>query len=432
MALGHSVKTLLKSAAGTLTLQVTSATLGLASTFLLARILGAREYGIYAFVLSVVHFASMTGVRGYDRLLVREIAAAKSSWGRSALVEFAQGQVVVAAVAGSLLALFVGVIIWLTGSYDWLLPGLWVASPLIVFLALSTLWQSALIGYRKVIQGQVGEFLIRPAIFLSLIVFVLAKNAEATTALVLYGSGSFCALIVTSRFVRGNVRKGMSSDELTSERAAALQQSAKRFLGFGLLAVCSAHADRIVIGLIAGPEANGVFAVILAAATLVAFPLTALNASLGPVAASLIRQRSFVDLQRLVTTSTRLVFVVSLVPAIGLLLFGEAILAVAGSSFVFGYDGLLLLVAGQLFNVFAGSVGLLLMMSGYEADATWAYAASLVLRLLLQVVLIPKMGITGAAAANALSVIVWNGLLIFIVRRRLGISPTAIGRNELS
>jgi O-antigen/teichoic acid export membrane protein len=54
---------------------------------------------------------------------------------------------------------------------------------------------------------------------------------------------------------------------------------------------------------------------------------------------------------------------------------------------------------------------------------SWSVLANVV----LNVALIPHFGATGAACATASSIVLWNAVLSYEVRRQLGIDPGVIG-----
>jgi len=76
-------------------------------------------------------------------------------------------------------------------------------------------------------------------------------------------------------------------------------------------------------------------------------------------------------------------------------------------------------------NSAAGSVGMLLNMTRYERDTAKGLAVSAILNVVLNLLLIPLLGIIGAAIATAVSLITWKVLLWWVVRWRLGINSLA-------
>jgi O-antigen/teichoic acid export membrane protein len=92
-----------------------------------------------------------------------------------------------------------------------------------------------------------------------------------------------------------------------------------------------------------------------------------------------------------------------------------------------GYVALVILAAGQLFNVAIGPVGWLLVMTGHQGYAALVLAASTGLNVILNFLFIPKWGLEGAAVATTISTVLGNLFLAVIVYRRLGIHGTVLG-----
>jgi O-antigen/teichoic acid export membrane protein len=85
-----------------------------------------------------------------------------------------------------------------------------------------------------------------------------------------------------------------------------------------------------------------------------------------------------------------------------------------------------LLLLGHLFNAGAGSVGYLLNMTGHQTSTAWVFGVSACLNIGLNVVGLWLFGLAGAAAATALSMVVWNIWLYHLVTRKLDIYPSIV------
>ena len=132
-------------------------------------------------------------------------------------------------------------------------------------------------------------------------------------------------------------------------------------------------------------------------------------------------------LQRLATMSARMALLLA-VPVLLLFVFlGKWILgSVFGAAFAGGYQALIILSVGQLANAGMGSVGMLLNMTGHERDTARAVGVSAATNVVLNLVLIPLLGINGAASATAISMALWNVIMWRAVYYRLGIQRAAI------
>jgi O-antigen/teichoic acid export membrane protein len=104
--------------------------------------------------------------------------------------------------------------------------------------------------------------------------------------------------------------------------------------------------------------------------------------------------------------------------------FGETWLEMAfGNEYVNSYYPLMIIAVGQLFNVVVGPAGYLLSMAGFEKDTAKVMVWASILNVLLNLLLIQKFGMIGAAVSSALCLAIWNLSVMMILRKRIGISP---------
>jgi O-antigen/teichoic acid export membrane protein len=111
----------------------------------------------------------------------------------------------------------------------------------------------------------------------------------------------------------------------------------------------------------------------------------------------------------------------SLAMAAFLLIFGKPLLALFGASFAGGYPLLFILMVGILVRATIGPAETLLMMAGQQGIAAVVYTLTFVLCVLLNVILIPRFGLVGAASAMSLALIAETIALYVIMGTRLGI-----------
>ncbi len=83
---------------------------------------------------------------------------------------------------------------------------------------------------------------------------------------------------------------------------------------------------------------------------------------------------------------------------------------------------LVILSAGQLFAVIAGTSQTMLTMTGRQKTVVVIFFATLLLDLALNFVLVPRFGLVGAACAAAVSAVVLNVSTATAVRKHASIS----------
>jgi len=119
----------------------------------------------------------------------------------------------------------------------------------------------------------------------------------------------------------------------------------------------------------------------------------------------------------------------SLAMAVVVLALGEPMLMLFGPGFDEGFPLLFLLVIGVVARSAVGPCESLLTMTGNQNVCAFVYALTLLLNVVLSVILIPLLGLWGAAIATTASMVFEAAALSFTVWRRLGIlmvifSPT--------
>lgn len=102
--------------------KVAGVTFGLLSGVALARLLGAEQYGIYAFVISVTTVLAVPAQMGLPILVIRETASALANDKPGRMVAIWQwAQRVVLILSAALTGIFVAVLVW-QGRVRWTNP----------------------------------------------------------------------------------------------------------------------------------------------------------------------------------------------------------------------------------------------------------------------------------------------------------------------
>ena len=106
---------------------------------------------------------------------------------------------------------------------------------------------------------------------------------------------------------------------------------------------------------------------------------------------------------------------------------GEQLLGLFGEEFRAGYRAMTVLMAVQLIAALCGPNAQLLNISGQQMKMVSIFGTGLVLLAVLNVILVPKFGLDGAAVAFLLSSVYWHFRLSYAVRRQYGFHGSALG-----
>lgn len=181
--------------------------------------------------------------------------------------------------------------------------------------------------------------------------------------------------------------------------------------------------DVILVGVLADAAAAGIYG----AATRFVGAGMVLSTSLRIVVAPLYSRQlgagHLDDAQHLYTVTTRWIVLFSAPVYVALALYGGTVLQLLGSNFREGAVALAVLAVGMTVVLTAGNVQSVLLMSGHSAVTAINKAVAVTVNIGLLVLLIPSMGITGAAVAWSAAMIIDTGLAVWQVKYRVGLTP---------
>jgi O-antigen/teichoic acid export membrane protein len=120
----------------------------------------------------------------------------------------------------------------------------------------------------------------------------------------------------------------------------------------------------------------------------------------------------------------------SLAVCAAILVLGKPLLFLFGKSFEAGYPVMFILAFGMLSRAAVGPAERLLNMLGERGSCAAIYALAFAINLALCIVLIPRIGIEGAAAATSTALIVESILLYYVARRKLGLHVFIFGNRD--
>ena len=430
--LTSSLSRLARAAAGSFGLSVIQTALVTLTTIVLARVMGVSDYGSYAFVIATITLLGVPAMLGIDRLLIRDLAVyvGDNSYGlaRGLLARATQQTLVISL----LIAIGAAVVAWFVagGEITTALVAFWAGLAALPFLALGRVAQGGMMGLHRVVMGQFPDLLLRPGLLLAAVVVAIVALGPPLPAPLVVG-----LYALTSVLACGVAYVLLFSHRPAQMRAEPAAYRGREWLGASLAlallsstAIINTQTGVVLLGSIGTPEQAGLYAVAQRGALLVAFPLAAVNAAIGPTAARLWAAHEPARLQRLVTASARGILLASLPIGLIFIVFGRQIITLLfGAEFAAADAPLAILSMGQLVNAATGSVAVLLVMTGFQHRATAAMAAGAGLNVLLGLVLIPGYGEVGAAIAAATSLVVSNLIMVVACRRQLGLDSTPIG-----
>jgi len=419
-----------RKAVKSLSVKLLTALFNFSIALILARSLGADEYGYYAYAIALVMILTVPAQFGFPSLVVKEVSRSVAKGDVFYLDNFWSWAKSCSLIISIIVFLLSEVAAYSFIRNDYQYSVVAVALALIPLIAMLSLYSAYLRGLKKIILGQFFEPLLRFVfffVFIGLVVFFLENETDSVRSVelhVLAGFISAFSLFLVTKKIKAKFNKDVIQSEPFLRKVMWLTVTPMAITAS--VQVLNANLDVLVVDYFLDKGSVGVYKITVQVTLLLAFGLQAINLILAPYFSSLYQDRDFQKLQNYSRISARLSFLFSLLAAIPLMLYSSDILAfLFGDMYGEGAVALVYLLIGQMVNAYFGSVGVLLNMSGNHKFVAKSSAFSLLMNLTLSLSLVPKWGIEGAAIATAAALVFWNISLNIYARKKLGISTAA-------
>lgn len=425
------VKELLQKGFWTLTARVLGATLAFLMTLLFARVLGAGNFGLFSLSLTFLMIFSVLARWGTDQVLLKQIGA---NWKSNS--SLAKGYMVYAIKLVLMLSVFVSLIIGVAHNgiansifnKPNLAESLFYIGLLVVPFSINYTLAEVYKGIGKPVLSSYLQNVIAP--FVALVLgggmLQLGLSLSLEKMIGVFGVGIISALIC-SLFFWHKIISSVKPSKLTLKQLFIEGGPMLLISSSGLVL---AWSDMIVLGVWGSEVELGIYSVASKTVLVTSLVLVAMNSITAPKYALLYYSGDVSGLAKLAQNSSKILFFLVIIPTLILLIFPDKIMGLFGDEFVVGASILMVLMIGQFVNVFCGSVGYILTMTGNELKMRNILLVTAVVNIILSVVLVQSYGGIGVAIGTAFSMILWNVWAIFEVKRQLGFWSISLNFNK--
>ncbi|MBV9250341.1 MAG: oligosaccharide flippase family protein [Acetobacteraceae bacterium] len=414
----------LGSAAAFLTYGV-GAGLSYIAQLVIARIVGATSYGVYAYVFAWMTVLAYLAALGFDVSLLRLISGyrAQHSWGLvRGVIEYSQRCVLIAGIS----VMIVGTGIVLSVNPPLELKYTFLAGLLLVPVW-ALLWIRAAVvrAFGGVVSALAPDRLVRDGVLLAFI-GVISLNHQWPINAPLAMLATLASSVIGLALVSAAVYRRRPADvrAVAPEFAAKLWR--KTALPLVLIAVAETAMNRtgvVVFGWMGLAKEAGVFALVFNVTALALLPRMAVNSLFAPMVSELYVKRNHAGLQELITKAALWTLIGSAGIALPVMLLAEPLLSWFGPEFVAGAGALRIMMIGQVIAAAAGSPLFLLTMTGHERAAAAIFISGVIGSVALAIPLINILGLIGAAVASTSILLMWNAAMVAFIRLRLSLDP---------
>jgi O-antigen/teichoic acid export membrane protein len=424
-----SLRSIAKGAGITLTGTVISLILGFVCNIIIIRNTSPSDYGIYSLATVIVYILVMIATLGLGDGTTRCIAYIRGKGDNYKIQDIVISTLqigIISSLAITILSILMSstISVYIFKKEDLLLP-LRFLSLTVPFVVLIDLFNAVFRGFNRAEPGMI--FLVaRYVVFTSILTICILIGFSFQNLLLAYFLSVFLTFVAFLLFaLKGTliaIRK-LNFLCLNGVSCEILQISVP-ILAVNMLITFFSWTNVLMIGYFKSSEEVGVYNVAFILASLILIFVTSLGSLYMPVASKLYIKNHLGELHRIYAISTKWCFIGSFPFFCVLLLFPNHILEVLyGQSYSVASMPLQILAAGMLTSCLTGPNFHTLIAMGRTNLIVRTYMIGGATNFLLNIFLIPTIGISGAAIASAFSIALVNVALSLELYKIGGIHP---------
>jgi O-antigen/teichoic acid export membrane protein len=394
--------------------------LGFLTHLSLAHLMDVETYGIFNFIFSIAVFVSFIAGLGFHASAQRIIPQLQTTAPErvSGFIKFARHLTIITAVlcAGLTFASLYFYNPAITDSAFYLYCG---GSVLAVFMSLSRLQVGIFKSFKKGTLASYYDTVFRELIFLATIwLLVLAGvfNSNAALSIWIYAA----IMIALTRAAAKQLGIEKSSIDIKDQIRPWLKISLPMMLLIASQMLLH-RSDIIMLGFMTDFNEVGSYSFAAKISQACSIIFIAGTTIFSPRAAEFYQSGNLKALGELYRKMQLFMAVGTAGISIILIFIFPFILNFFDPSYASGINAFYILIGGYFLNALLGPSSYLMVMTRHEVTIMWVTFFSLFLNILLNIILIPFLGITGAAIATVVSLNLRNlaGYIIFITDNQL-------------
>lgn len=414
-----------RMAGGAFVIRVASAGLAYLTQVLLARWMGAFEFGIFVYVWTWVMLIGVFVDVGLSTSAQRFIPEYRENGATAKLRGFVAASRWLAFWIASALALLGAVCIHLLSGYldEYTIVPLYIACVCLPVYGVLHVQDGIARCYDWVNLALLPPYILRQAIVIVLMgaAWLAGAPTDAVSAVTVSAIAiwitAFGQMLLLNRKLKRKIEHGTREYDVRKWFAVSLPM----FAVDGLYSLLT-YVDVLVLKQFRSPEEIAIYYAALKTLSLIAFVYFAIAAAAGHRFAEFHVGGDRERLHAFLRNVVRWTFWPSVALAVLVLACGWPLLRIFGATFVDGYHLMFIFAVGLLARASIGPAERLLVLVGEQRLCAMAAGAAFLVNLALCLLLVPNYGINGAAVSIAAAFVMESALLFAIARRKLGIN----------
>ncbi len=411
------------------------------SAFLIQYGFGPGGFGLYTLCLSLVSLVSAIFNLGLDDAMVRYVAIYRGKQQTKSLrglLLFCTTLAGLAGIAGAILLLYFTpslVTYWIAlkqhqvankETLNRAISLLQVMAPIIPLMTMQVMWFAGLRGFKafkwRVLTTNFLQPLLQILLLGLVLVFFRSKDGITAVAVVLFVS-TLLNTVLNMYFLFREVSRVARPEPVRYEVREWLTFATLNFLTTIIDTVLDS-IDTILLATFGVPDVQlGQYGAAMKLSNFIQMPLLSLSSIFAPTIAELHSKGEKQKLEAMFKVVTKWSITFSLPLFLIMVIFSPYLLALPGASFVSAWPLLIAFAVGSMINAGTGTVGYMLLMTGYQRLSFLNSLVAVAVNISLGILLTPRYGAMGTAVSTGLAICTLNLMRVLQVRIFLKMYP---------
>lgn len=394
--------------------------------FLYTNFLGKTHYGIVAFVLSAANIMMPLMAFGVHNTLIRFYSRCKSEEEREKFLSFMLWMPLLLIVPVSLITWFFynEISFWIIRENPTVEPFLWMIPIIGICMGYFEIYYAWVKVHMQSVFGNfISEVVVR--IVVMLLLFAVYFDLIGRDTFVYSLAGAYGLQLLAMKIYAAYVRM--------PKLRFSIPHNVKEIFGYsffiilsGSVAVLLLDFDKVMIPAYEDIGSNALYSVAIFIATVIAVPSRAMLQIIYPITAKLMSEEKFVELNDLYKKSA-----INLQVFGGLIMLGIFVNINEMYKLIPGeYSGGILVVfligLSKFSDLILGNNNAIILNTKYYRAVLFFGLLLVLMMVVLNMLLIPIYGITGAALATLISILVYNSIKLFFVVWKMNLYPFSL------
>lgn len=379
---------------------------------LIARNLGAKLFGIFFLGFSIFKVLERISTLGLHNGILRYVSIFRSTGDKARIKGTILLSLKIVTVFGILIFILITVFSPSISTTVFDKPELSQILPLfaavVVFSVITEIFVYSTLAFQVTKYKVIVRMLFEPGSRILLVVITFLLGWKLLGAVYAFSisivAGMGMAFLCLSRVFPGFNQKSLIP---VYETKSILKFSWPLFF-VGFFNIALVQINTLILGYFRAASEVGIYGAAFRTAFLIPIGLESFNAIFAPIISDLYEKKESRKLGDLFKIATKWIFTISLPISLFLVIYAKPILQIWGKAYVDGSICLIILCIGQLINCSVGSVGYMITMIGKSKINLANMSAILLVNIALNLLLIPRLGIIGAAVSVTASLVLIN------------------------